>query len=88
MSILSWIVFGLIAGFVSSLIVNRKGEGLVLDLVIGIVGALIGGWIMTSIGREGVTGFNLHSFLVAIGGSVVLLFILHVFRRTSGTSGT
>jgi uncharacterized membrane protein YeaQ/YmgE (transglycosylase-associated protein family) len=84
-SILSWIVFGLIAGFVSSFIVNRKGEGLVLDLVLGVVGALIGGWIMTAIGREGITGFNLHSFLVAIAGSVILLFVLHLFRRTSVT---
>jgi uncharacterized membrane protein YeaQ/YmgE (transglycosylase-associated protein family) len=80
MSILAWIVLGLIAGFISSLIVNRKGEGMFLDILLGVVGALIGGWIMTAVGREGVSGFNLHSILVAIGGSVVLLVVLHLFR--------
>jgi uncharacterized membrane protein YeaQ/YmgE (transglycosylase-associated protein family) len=74
---------GLIAGFISSLIVNRKGEGMFLDIVIGIVGALIGGWIMTAVGGEGINGFNVHSILVAIGGAVILLVILHLFRRNT-----
>jgi uncharacterized membrane protein YeaQ/YmgE (transglycosylase-associated protein family) len=83
MSILAWIVLGLIAGFISSKIVNRHGEGLVLDIIIGIVGAVLGGWLMTALGGEGVNGFNLYSILVAIAGSVVLLLIVHAVRGTS-----
>jgi uncharacterized membrane protein YeaQ/YmgE (transglycosylase-associated protein family) len=86
MSILAWIVLGLIAGFISSLIVNRHGEGILLDIVIGIVGAVLGGFIMSAVGGEGVSGFNLYSILVAIGGAVVLLVILHAIRGTSRTS--
>jgi uncharacterized membrane protein YeaQ/YmgE (transglycosylase-associated protein family) len=81
MSILGWIVLGLIAGFVASKIVNRQGAGIVLDIVLGIVGALIGGWIMTALGEAGVTGFNLYSMLVAILGAVIVLAIAHVLRR-------
>ncbi len=80
MSILAWIILGLIAGFISSHIINRHGEGFLLDIVIGIVGAVVGGWIMSAVGHHGVTGFNLYSILVAIGGAVVLLLILNVFR--------
>jgi uncharacterized membrane protein YeaQ/YmgE (transglycosylase-associated protein family) len=86
MSILAWIVLGLIAGFISSLIVNRHGEGILLDVVIGIVGALLGGFIMSAVGGEGITGFNVYSILVAIAGAVVLLVILHAIRGTSRTS--
>jgi uncharacterized membrane protein YeaQ/YmgE (transglycosylase-associated protein family) len=87
MSILAWVVLGLIAGFISSLIINRRGEGMLLDIVLGIVGAVVGGWIMTAIGGEGVTGFNLRSILVAIGGAIVVLVILHLVRGTSRASG-
>lgn len=83
MSILAWIVLGLIAGFISSLIVNRHGEGFFLDIVIGVIGAIIGGLIMTALGGEGVSGFNLYSILVAVGGAIVLLVILHAIRGTS-----
>ena len=86
MSILAWIVLGLIAGFISSLIVNRHGEGFFLDIVIGVMGAIIGGIIMTALGGEGVSGFNLYSILVAIGGAIVLLVVLHAIRGTSRTS--
>lgn len=81
MSIIAWIILGLVAGFVASKIVNRQGEGIILDIVIGIVGAVIGGWLMTAFGGQGVTGFNLYSILVAIGGAVVLLVIAHAVRR-------
>ena len=81
MSIIAWIILGLIAGFIASKIVNRHGEGFLLDIVIGIVGAVIGGWIMAVVGGQGVTGFNLYSILVAIGGAVVLLVIAHAVRR-------
>ena len=82
MSILAWIVLGLIAGFISSKIVNRHGEGILLDIVLGIVGAVVGGWLMAALGGQGVNGFNLYSILVAIGGAVVVLVILHVVRGT------
>src|SRR5438477_10082906 len=85
MSILAWIVLGLIAGFISSLIVNRHGEGFLLDIVIGIIGAVIGGFVMSAVGGEGVSGFNLYSILVAIGGESVLLVILRSLRGTSRT---
>jgi uncharacterized membrane protein YeaQ/YmgE (transglycosylase-associated protein family) len=82
MSILAWLVLGLIAGFISSKIVNRHGEGVLLDIVIGIVGAVVGGWLMTTFGHQGVNGLNLYSILVAIGGAVLLLVILHAVRGT------
>ncbi|HEU5096553.1 MAG TPA: GlsB/YeaQ/YmgE family stress response membrane protein [Reyranella sp.] len=82
MSILAWIILGLIAGFIASRIVNRRGSGLVLDLVIGIVGAVIGGWIVAALGGAGITGFNLWSLLVAILGAIVLLVLVHAIRRT------
>jgi uncharacterized membrane protein YeaQ/YmgE (transglycosylase-associated protein family) len=81
MSIIAWIILGLIAGFIASKLVNRHGEGVFLDIVIGIVGAVIGGWIMAALGGQGVTGFNLYSLLVAIGGAIVLLLIAHAVRR-------
>jgi uncharacterized membrane protein YeaQ/YmgE (transglycosylase-associated protein family) len=81
MSILGWIVLGLIAGFIASKIVNKAGEGLVMDIVLGIVGALVGGWLFSMIGQAGITGFNLYSMLVAILGATLLLVIYHAVRR-------
>jgi uncharacterized membrane protein YeaQ/YmgE (transglycosylase-associated protein family) len=81
MSIVAWIVLGLIAGYVASKIVNRHGEGVLLDIVLGIVGAVVGGWIMAALGEQGVNGFNLYSILVAILGAVVVLVIAHAVRR-------
>jgi uncharacterized membrane protein YeaQ/YmgE (transglycosylase-associated protein family) len=83
MSILAWIVLGLIAGFVGSKIVNKSGEGIVLDIVLGIVGAVIGGWLFNRFGASGVTGLNLYSLLVAVIGSVVLLVVVHAIRRVA-----
>lgn len=85
MSIIAWIVLGLIAGFIASQIVNRRGGSLVLDLVLGVVGAFVGGFLFSLIGGHGVTGLNLYSFLVAILGSVVVLFLYHAIagRRTT-----
>jgi len=83
MGILSWLVLGLIAGFIGSKIVNKSGEGLILDIVLGIVGAIVGGYIFTFFGRSGVTGLNLYSMLVAVVGAIVVLLIYHaVVRRT------
>jgi uncharacterized membrane protein YeaQ/YmgE (transglycosylase-associated protein family) len=73
MSFLAWIVLGLLAGFIGSKIVNKRGEGLILDILLGIFGAVIGGWLFSTFGASGVTGLNLYSLLVAVIGSVVVL---------------
>ena len=77
MYIITWIIFGLIAGFIASKLVNNTGEGLVLDTILGIVGAVVGGYIFHAFGAAGVTGFDLYSLLVAIVGAVVLLVVYH-----------
>jgi uncharacterized membrane protein YeaQ/YmgE (transglycosylase-associated protein family) len=82
MSFLAWIVLGLIAGFIGSKLVNRRGEGIVLDILLGIVGAFVGGWLFRIFGGHGVNGLNLYSLFVAVIGSVVLLVVYHAFRRT------
>jgi uncharacterized membrane protein YeaQ/YmgE (transglycosylase-associated protein family) len=82
MSILAWLVLGLIAGFIGSKLVNKSGEGVVLDIVLGIIGAFVGGWLFTTFGAAGVTGLNLYSMLVAVVGAVVVLVVYHaIFRR-------
>ena len=75
MGLISWIVLGLIAGFIGSKIVNKTGEGLILDVVLGVVGAVIGGYLFNLLGAQGVTGLNLWSLLVAVIGAVVVLMI-------------
>jgi uncharacterized membrane protein YeaQ/YmgE (transglycosylase-associated protein family) len=83
MSFLAWIVLGLIAGFIGSKLVNKSGEGFILDILLGIVGAVLGGWLFNIVGASGVTGLNLYSLLVAVVGSIVFLVIYHaLFRRT------
>jgi len=82
MSIIGWIILGLISGFIASKIVNRTGEGFFLDIVLGIVGAIVGGFIFTAVGATGVTGFNLYSMLVAVIGAIVVLVLYHaLFAR-------
>jgi uncharacterized membrane protein YeaQ/YmgE (transglycosylase-associated protein family) len=84
MSIIGWIVLGLIAGFIASKIVNRSGEGFLMDIVLGIVGAVVGGFIFQQFGAAGVTGFNIYSMIVAIVGAIILLVIYHaIFGRRS-----
>jgi uncharacterized membrane protein YeaQ/YmgE (transglycosylase-associated protein family) len=75
MGIISWIVLGLIAGFIGSKIVDSQGQGLWLNIALGIVGALVGGFLFSLFGASGVTGFNLYSMIVAIVGSIVVLLI-------------
>jgi uncharacterized membrane protein YeaQ/YmgE (transglycosylase-associated protein family) len=84
MSIIAWIVLGLIAGFIGSKIVNKSGEGVFLDIILGIVGAVVGGWLFSAFGMSRVTGLNIYSLLVAIVGAVVVLFVYHALtgRRT------
>jgi uncharacterized membrane protein YeaQ/YmgE (transglycosylase-associated protein family) len=81
MSIIAWIVLGLIAGFIGSKLVNKEGEGFFLDVVLGIVGAVIGGWLFSLFGKHGVTGLNLYSLVVAVIGAVVFLLVYHAIRR-------
>lgn len=82
MSFLAWIGLGLIAGFIGSKIVNRRGEGILLDILLGVVGAFTGGWLFHLFGARGVSGLNLYSLLVAVIGSVVFLVLYHaLFRR-------
>lgn len=73
MSFLAWAILGLIAGFIGSKIVNRSGEGVIIDMVLGIIGAMVGGFLFNQFGSAGVTGLNLYSLLVAIVGAVVVL---------------
>ena len=75
MGILSWIILGLIAGFIGSRIVDRRGQGFWLDIALGIVGAIVGGYLFSFFGKEGVTGLNFYSMLVAVAGSAVVLLI-------------
>jgi uncharacterized membrane protein YeaQ/YmgE (transglycosylase-associated protein family) len=84
MSIISWIILGLIAGFIGSKIVNKQGQGMLLDIALGIVGAIVGGIIFSFFGATGITGLNIWSMIVAIVGSVVVLWAYHVIsgRRT------
>lgn len=77
MSVLSWIILGLIAGFIGSKIVNKTGQGMIMDIVLGIVGAVIGGVIFTFFGASGVTGLNIYSLIVSVIGAVVVLFLYH-----------
>ena len=84
MSIVAWVILGLISGFIASKIVNKTGEGFFLDILLGIVGAFVGGFLFTRFGAEGVTGFNIYSMFVAIVGAVVVLLLYHaLFRRAA-----
>jgi uncharacterized membrane protein YeaQ/YmgE (transglycosylase-associated protein family) len=81
MSFIAWIVLGLIAGFIASKIVNKNGEGVLLDIVLGIVGAVVGGFLFQTFGMSGVSGVNIYSILVAVVGAIVVLFIYHALIR-------
>lgn len=81
MSLLAWIVLGLIAGYLGSKIVNKRGAGIVVDIILGVVGAVVGGFVFHFFGQLGVTGLNLYSLIVAVVGAVVVLVIYHAIRR-------
>jgi uncharacterized membrane protein YeaQ/YmgE (transglycosylase-associated protein family) len=78
MSIIAWIVLGLVAGFIASMLVNRRGGSLFLDLILGVVGAFVGGFLFSQFGHSGVSGLNIYSFVVATLGAVLVLVIYHV----------
>jgi len=82
MGILSWIVVGLIAGFLAGVVVKGSGFGLIGDIIVGVLGGLLGGWIATTFLHLGdMSGINLGSILIAFGGAVILLLILRLIRR-------
>lgn len=82
MSILLWIVFGALVGWIASLVMKTDAQqGTILNIVVGIVGALLGGWLMNTFGATGVTGFNLYSFAVALLGAIVLIALVRAVRR-------
>lgn len=85
MSILAWLVLGLIAGFIGSKIVNSTGQGILIDIVLGIVGAFVGGFLFTAVGAAPVTGLDLYSLVVAVVGSVVVLVLYHAIAGRSRT---
>jgi uncharacterized membrane protein YeaQ/YmgE (transglycosylase-associated protein family) len=81
MSILAWLVVGLISGFIASKIVNHAGEGVIMDMVLGVVGAIVGGFIFNFLGHSAPTGINLYSIFVSVIGAVVVLLIYHAVVR-------
>ncbi len=82
MSILAWLIVGLVGGFLASKVVNKTGSGLLMDIVLGVVGAMVGGFIFNYFGHSAATGINLYSIFVAFVGAVIVLLIYHaVIRR-------
>jgi uncharacterized membrane protein YeaQ/YmgE (transglycosylase-associated protein family) len=79
MGIISWIILGAIAGFIGSKIVNKTGQGIIMDVALGIVGAIVGGVICSQIFGVGITGLNIYSLIVAVVGSVIVLWAYHKF---------
>ena len=77
MSILAWLVVGLVAGFIASKIINKRGEGIVMDIVLGVVGAFVGGFIFNFFGHSAPNGINIYSIFVAVIGAIVVLLAYH-----------
>jgi uncharacterized membrane protein YeaQ/YmgE (transglycosylase-associated protein family) len=84
MGILSWIILGLIAGFIASKLVNKTGSGLIMDIALGVVGAFVGGWVFSFFGHTGVTGLNIPSLIVATLGAVIVMLAYHFLFRQRG----
>jgi uncharacterized membrane protein YeaQ/YmgE (transglycosylase-associated protein family) len=78
MSIIGWLILGLIAGFIASKIVHDSGQGLVMNIVLGVVGAIVGGFLFSTFGGAPVTGFNLYIMFVAVIGAIVVLWLYHL----------
>jgi uncharacterized membrane protein YeaQ/YmgE (transglycosylase-associated protein family) len=82
MGIILWIIFGALVGWIASIIMKTDSQqGMVLNIVVGVIGAIVGGWLMSILGESGVTGFNFYSFLVSLLGAVVLIAIVKALRR-------
>jgi uncharacterized membrane protein YeaQ/YmgE (transglycosylase-associated protein family) len=81
MHFIAWLILGLIAGFIGSKIVNRHGEGMLRDILLGVVGAFVGGFVFREFGGHGVNGLDLYSLMVAVCGSIVVLLVFHALQR-------
>jgi len=82
MGIILWIIFGALVGWIASMVMKTDGnQGAFMNIVVGVLGAVLGGWLMSFFGETGVTGFNIYSFLVALVGAIVLLAIFRAVRR-------
>ena len=88
MGFISWLILGLIAGFIASKIINKSGEGLIMDIVLGVVGALVGGFVVSKVpmlsnrfGQSGVNGLNIPSMIIAVLGAILVLLIYHMVVR-------
>jgi uncharacterized membrane protein YeaQ/YmgE (transglycosylase-associated protein family) len=81
MTILAWIILGLLSGFIGSTLVNRRGEGTLVDILLGVVGAVVGGFVFNALGAIGVTGFNIWSLFVSVVGAVLVLVAYHAIAR-------
>jgi uncharacterized membrane protein YeaQ/YmgE (transglycosylase-associated protein family) len=81
MSIIAWLVVGLVAGWIGSMVVNRRGDGLIMDIVLGVVGAFVGGFLFQMFGHSSVSGINIYSIFVAAVGAIVVLVIYHAIAR-------
>ena len=80
MPVLAWIVVGIVGGFIGSLVVGTRGQGLLGDLLLGVIGAVVGGWLFNQFGHSGVTGINLYSMLVSTAGAIVVLVVYHAMQ--------
>jgi len=81
MSFIAWLVMGLVAGFIASKLVNKQGEGMFMDIVLGIIGAVVGGFVANLLGFTGITGLDLYSILVSVVGAVIVLVVYHAMTR-------
>jgi uncharacterized membrane protein YeaQ/YmgE (transglycosylase-associated protein family) len=81
MGFIAWLVMGLIAGFIASKLVNKQGEGAFMDVILGIIGAVVGGFIANAVGFTGITGFDLYSILVSVVGAVIVLVVYHAMTH-------
>ncbi len=82
MTIIAWIILGLVAGFIASKIINKSGDGILVDVGLGVVGAIVGGWLFNTFGMAGVSGLNPYSLLVAVLGAVGVLVVYHALVRS------
>jgi uncharacterized membrane protein YeaQ/YmgE (transglycosylase-associated protein family) len=88
MSIIAWLILGLLAGFIASQIVNQRGSGILLDMVLGIIGAMLGGWLFSLFGAREITGLDLYSLIVATVGAVIVLLLYHMLVDRGGRTAS
>jgi uncharacterized membrane protein YeaQ/YmgE (transglycosylase-associated protein family) len=88
MGIIAWLILGLVSGFIASKIINKSGEGLIMDIVLGVIGAMVGGFIVSKVpmlsnlfGQSGVSGLNIPSLIIAVVGAVLVLLVYHMVVR-------